>query len=93
MAASTTAGDTSAPLLDQTIGANLEATVARFPDREAIVSVHQGVRMTYAEFDAEVDLMARRFLAEGFEVGDRSASGRRTASSGRWSSTPPRRSA
>jgi fatty-acyl-CoA synthase len=71
MQASTARGDTTSPLLEHTIGANLEATVARFGDREAIVSVHQGVRMTYAEFDAEVDLMARRFLAEGFEVGDR----------------------
>jgi fatty-acyl-CoA synthase len=64
-------GATDRPLLEQTIGANLEATTARFSDREAIVSVHQDVRMTYAEFDAEVDLMARRFLAEGFVAGDR----------------------
>jgi fatty-acyl-CoA synthase len=71
MTGSVATGDTSVPLLEQTIGANLEATAARFPDREAIVSVHQGVRMTYAEFDAEVDLMASRFLAEGFAVGDR----------------------
>jgi acyl-CoA synthetase (AMP-forming)/AMP-acid ligase II len=71
MAASTTAGDTSVPLLDQTIGANLEATAARFPDREALVSVHQGVRMTYAEFDAEIDRMARRMLHDGLQIGDR----------------------
>ena len=71
MTGATAVGDTTVPLLEQTIGANLEATAARFPDHEAIVSVHQGVRMTYREFDDEVDLMARRLLAEGFAVGDR----------------------
>ncbi len=71
MAASTTAGDTSVPLLDQTIGANLEQTARRVPEREALVSLHQGVRLTYREFDRDVDLMARRLLAEGFETGDR----------------------
>ena len=64
-------GPSSQPLIGQTIGDNLEATTARYPDNEAIVVVHQGVRLTYRQFNAEVDLMARRFLAEGFEIGDR----------------------
>jgi fatty-acyl-CoA synthase len=59
------------PLIGQTIGDNLEQTAARFPDREALVVVHQNVRLTYREFNDEVDLMARRLLAEGFEIGDR----------------------
>ena len=45
--------------------------MARFPEQEALVSVHEGVRLTYREFGEQVDLMARRLLAEGFEVGDR----------------------
>ncbi len=64
-------GTSSVPLIGQTIGANLEATVARFPDREAIVSRHQGVRLTYASFDAQVDLLARGLLARGYAKGDR----------------------
>jgi fatty-acyl-CoA synthase len=71
MTGSSARGDTSVALLEQTIGANLEATAARFPDHEALVSVHQGVRLSYRQFDAQVDLMARRLLAEGLQIGDR----------------------
>ncbi len=59
------------PLLSETIGANLDATVAKFADREAIVSVHQGVRMTYREFAEQVESLARALLADGFTKGDR----------------------
>jgi fatty-acyl-CoA synthase len=58
-------------LLGQTIGDNLAATARRFPDAEALVVVHQGVRLTYADFDAEVDRLARGLLALGLEKGDR----------------------
>ena len=64
-------GATDHPLLEETIGANLDAIAARFPDREALVSIHQGIRLTYREFNEQVNLMARRLLAEGFEIGDR----------------------
>jgi fatty-acyl-CoA synthase len=64
-------GASSAPLLGETIGANLERTAARFADRPAIVSSHQDVRLSYAEFDAEVDRVARALLAAGFEAGER----------------------
>jgi fatty-acyl-CoA synthase len=69
--ASYASGASSLPLIGQTIGENLEATAARFPEREAIVVPYQDVRLTYGEFNAEVDLMARRLLAEGFNIGDR----------------------
>ena len=58
-------------LLGQTIGDNLAATARQFPDAEALVVVHQGVRLTYADFDAEVDRLARGLLALGLEKGDR----------------------
>jgi fatty-acyl-CoA synthase len=64
-------GASAVPLLGETIGANLERTAAEFGDRPAIVSRHQGVRLTYAEFDAEVDRVARALLAAGFETGER----------------------
>ena len=65
------AGETTPPLLDETIGANLDATIARFPDREALVDCAQGIRWTYAEFGAEVDRLARALLAVGLAKGDR----------------------
>ena len=37
------------PLLGETIGHNLDRTIARVPDADALVSFHQGLRYTYAE--------------------------------------------
>ncbi len=64
-------GPLEPPLLEQTIGANLDATIARHGEREALVDRAQGVRWTYAVFGAEVDRLARALLAAGFEKGDR----------------------
>ncbi|GAA4712423.1 AMP-binding protein [Pedococcus ginsenosidimutans] len=64
-------GETEPPLLEQTIPDNLDATVARFGDREALVDVAQGTRWTYAELGAEVELLARALLAAGVAKGDR----------------------
>ena len=47
-------GETDTPLLEETIGANLEATVARHPDREALVEVATGRRWTWAQLNAEI---------------------------------------
>jgi fatty-acyl-CoA synthase len=64
-------GATATPLLGETIGHNLERTAARVPDSEALVSCHQGVRYTYAQFNEEVDRLASGMLAAGLVVGDR----------------------
>ncbi|MCW3017111.1 MAG: AMP-binding protein [Solirubrobacterales bacterium] len=64
-------GTSTVPLLGDTIGSNLERTAARVPHRPAIISCHQGVRLTYAEFDAAVDRLARGLLAAGLQTGDR----------------------
>jgi fatty-acyl-CoA synthase len=64
-------GANPVPLLGETIGENLDRTVARFPDHDAVVSVHQGIRQTYAEFHAAVTEIARGLLAVGVEPGDR----------------------
>jgi fatty-acyl-CoA synthase len=64
-------GTSLAPLLGDTIGTNLERTAARVPDRQAIVSCHQDVRLTYREFDDAVDRVARGLLAAGLQAGDR----------------------
>jgi len=47
-------GPSTQPLIGETIGENLERTVARFPDHLAVASRHQNRRYTYAEFNAAV---------------------------------------
>ncbi|MCP9271631.1 AMP-binding protein [Mycolicibacterium arenosum] len=65
------AGPTDTPILEDTIGADFERTAARHPDVEALVDVAQGLRYTYAELNAEVDVVARGLMAMGIEKGDR----------------------
>ncbi len=64
-------GTGGTPLLGDTVGADLARTVARFPDREALVDVPSGRRWTYAAFGAAVDELARALLASGIAKGDR----------------------
>ena len=59
------------PLLGETVGHNLERTIARVPDAEALVSVHQGIRYTYRELGQAVDRLAGGMLAAGLGSGDR----------------------
>lgn len=71
MTAAIDSGATDTPLIEQTIGDNLAATVARFPDREALVVPHQEIRQTWTEFAATVDAVAKGLMARGIEKGDR----------------------
>ncbi|WP_213577716.1 AMP-binding protein [Rhodococcus sp. USK13] len=64
-------GETHPALLVETIGANLERTVAMRPDREALIEVASGRRWTWAEFDADVNRVARGMVAAGIVKGDR----------------------
>jgi fatty-acyl-CoA synthase len=64
-------GPDEPPLLVETIGANLERIVAEHGDREALVECATGRRWTYAEFDADVDALARGLIAAGIAKGDR----------------------
>ncbi len=66
-----TVGATEPPLLEQTIGDNLDSAVATYPDREALVDRAQGIRLTYRELGEQVDRLARALLAAGLEKGDR----------------------
>ena len=59
------------PLLGETIGHNLARTVARVPDADALVSCHQGVRYTYAQFAEAVDRLAGGLLAAGLRKAER----------------------
>ncbi len=59
------------PLLGETIGENLDRTVQRHPDVEALVSCHQGIRYTYAELAEATDRLAVSMLEAGLGKGDR----------------------
>ncbi len=64
-------GSNKPALIDKTIGQVLQETAARIPEMEAIVSVEQDIRLTYAQFSARVESMAAGLLAMGLEKGDR----------------------
>ncbi len=64
-------GADQSPLLETTIGQALAAAVQRWPDAEALVSVHQGIRWTFAEFGRRVEALAAGLLSLGLEKGDR----------------------
>jgi fatty-acyl-CoA synthase len=64
-------GASPVPLLGETIGDNLDRTVAAYGDRDALISVHQGVRQTWVEFHEAVEEIARGLLALGIEPRDR----------------------
>jgi fatty-acyl-CoA synthase len=65
------AGPTETPILEQTIGENFEHIAGTYPDVDALVDVFQGLRFTYAELNAEIDVVARGLMAMGIEKGDR----------------------
>jgi fatty-acyl-CoA synthase len=64
-------GTSDAPLLGETIGRALDKAVARWGDREALVSPSHDVRWTWTEFAEHVDALAAGFLALGLQRGER----------------------
>lgn len=59
------------PLLGNTISQQFSEIVARFPHREAVISLAQNRRFSYAEFAAEIDRVAAGLVGMGFGRGDR----------------------
>jgi len=59
------------PLLNLTIGQLLERTTSRYPERPALVSRHQDVRLTWAELSHKADCVARGLWSLGIRRGDR----------------------
>ena len=64
-------GTSATPLLGETIGDNLRRMAAAAPDADCLVSCHQGIRMSYAEFDRAVDDLAAGLIDSGLAAGDR----------------------
>jgi len=61
------------PLLGETIPQCFKRIAALYPQKEALVSVHQNRRFTYAEMDRIIDHAAVSFMALGIRKGDRVA--------------------
>jgi fatty-acyl-CoA synthase len=70
-AGSYSSGTSDVPLLGITIGDLFDRTASRYPDNEALVSRHQGLRYTYRQLPQEVDRAARALIALGVEKGQR----------------------
>lgn len=66
-----TCGVSDEPLLGVTIGDMFDRMVETYPDNEALISCHQGIRYTYRELQEQVDLCARALMAVGIEKQDR----------------------
>ena len=64
-------GRTDSPLIEDTIGHHFETIARRFPQREVLVSRHQGQRFTYAQLDRQADCLASALLRAGLAPGDR----------------------
>lgn len=61
------------PLLGLTIGQCLEQIAEAYPDNEAVVSIPEGKRFTYREFNGIVDRAAKALIRLGIQKGDRVA--------------------
>jgi fatty-acyl-CoA synthase len=64
-------GACDVPLLGRTIGEDLEQVAATWPERDALVVAHEGLRLSYGELDAAVDALASGLLRAGIARGDR----------------------
>ena len=66
-----TYGASNISLIGETIDQNLRKTVEKYPNKEALISVHQDYRVTYAELYAQVTAVAKGLIALGVKQGDR----------------------
>ncbi|GAB1296683.1 Medium-chain acyl-CoA ligase ACSF2, mitochondrial [Apodemus speciosus] len=64
-------GHTDSHLVNTTVGECLDATAQRFPDREALVVLHENIRLNFAQLKEEVDKAASGLLSIGLRKGDR----------------------
>jgi fatty-acyl-CoA synthase len=64
-------GTSDQPLLYRTVDGVVKAAVDKVPDRAALVVPFQSMRFTFAEFDREVERVARGMVACGLKPGER----------------------
>jgi fatty-acyl-CoA synthase len=61
----------SLPLIEKTVDEVFRETVAREPGREALISRHQGIRLTWAQLEEQVSRTAAGLWGLGIRPGDR----------------------
>lgn len=66
-------GASSQPLLGMTIGEKFDQACQQYADHDAIVSVHQNIRLSYKQLQQKVDAFACSLLKLGLSKGDRLA--------------------
>ncbi|OTG89532.1 fatty acid--CoA ligase, partial [Acinetobacter sp. ANC 4654] len=66
-------GTSSQPLLGMTIGEKFDQACQQYANQDAVVSVHQNVRLSYKQLQAQVNAFACSLLKLGLEKGDRIA--------------------
>lgn len=66
-------GTSNQPLLGMTIGEKFDQACQQYADQDALVSVHQNVRLTYKQLQQQVNAFACSLLKLGFKKGDRLA--------------------
>ncbi len=64
-------GSQNTPLTNKTIGAYFDFIVDKSPNSLAVVVNHQNIRLTYREFQKEVNQLAMGLLAIGVKPGER----------------------
>ena len=71
MGPSYVSGTSDVPLRYLTVGAALEEAATRWPERDALVCRHQGIRWNYAQLNEAADRLAAGLLRLGLAPGDR----------------------
>jgi fatty-acyl-CoA synthase len=64
-------GASEPPLVEKTIGQVLTAAADQYGDHEAMVSVHQSIRLSYRELNERAEAIGAGLLALGLEPGER----------------------
>ncbi len=64
-------GTSDQPLIYQTIGDAFDQAVVRWPQKEAVVVCHQGIRWSYRQLGEAVEAFAAGLLGLGLAPGDR----------------------
>lgn len=65
------AGHSNTALLGQTIGEMFNASAEKYADNDALIVIHQNIRLNYRELKQAVDAAAKAFIAIGVKRGDR----------------------
>ena len=66
-------GTSQVPLVGMTIGEKFDQACQQYADNDAVVSVHQNVRLSYAALQEQVNAFACSLLRLGLQKGDRLA--------------------